>query len=213
MKIYTMWTDSHEKLYKDFFLKYLPSELELVSIKEEQECPTGEFNSDGWQKSLKRKIDIFLKAVEENWGGYFIFSDCDIQFFGNIKNELILELADNDIACQHDTSGYFCSGFFICRANENTKNMFQAIKDNYGVYAKSPVGDQAGLNDKIHMVKNKLLSNRFWTVGMALHNRWTNQDFSIDKSILMHHANWTVGVDSKYELLKKVREKYKALNG
>ena len=91
--------------------------------------------------------------------------------------------------------------------------MFQAIKDNYEVYAKSPVGDQAGLNDKIHMVKNKLLSNRFWTVGMAIHNRWLGQDFSIDKSILMHHANWTVGVDSKYELLKKVREKYKALNG
>lgn len=213
MKIYTMWTDSHEKLYKDFFLKYLPSELELVSIKEEQECPTGEFNSDGWGKSLERKLDIILKAINENQGDYFIYSDCDVQFFGNIKNELILELADNDIACQHDTSGYFCAGFFICRANENTKKLFQSIKDNYDMYINSPTGDQEGLNNRIGMVKNKLLSNRFWTVAMELHNRWTGQDFKIDKSILMHHANWVVGIDEKYKLLKIVREKYKVLNG
>ena len=200
MKLYVIFTSSHRKLYEDYFLKTLPDEFELVPLEIPQECPSGEFYKEGWDKTCYRKVELFHKACAENQGELFAFSDVDIQFFGNVKETMIEELGDYDIACQNDTGNYYCSGFFICRGNESTLNMFSEMKKNYSLE------DQTTLNKHIHMVKSKFLSNKFFTIGQLIHV-WRGQDFEIPYSILMHHANWTEGIDNKIRLLDKVKEK------
>ena len=74
------------------------------------------------------------------------------------------------------------------------------MKKNYSLE------DQTTLNKHIHMVKSKFLSNKFFTIGQLIHV-WRGQDFEIPYSILMHHANWTEGIDNKIRLLDKVKEK------
>jgi hypothetical protein len=143
---------------------------------------------------------LFHKACEENQGELFAFSDVDIQFFGNVKETMIKELGDYDIACQNDTAQYYCSGFFICRGNESTLNMFSEMKKNY------EAEDQTTLNRHIHMVKSKFLSNKFFTIGHIL-GLWTGQDFNIPYPILIHHSNWTAGIENKIKLLDIVRKK------
>jgi hypothetical protein len=73
-----------ENLYEDYFLKSLPNEFEIIPLEIPQECPTGEFYKEGWDKTCYRKVELFHKACEENQGELFAFSDVDIQFFGNI---------------------------------------------------------------------------------------------------------------------------------
>jgi hypothetical protein len=201
MKLYTIYSPSHKTLYENHFLKSLPNEFELKSLEIEQECPTGEFYKEGWSKTCYRKVEYFEQACIESQGEIFVFSDVDIQFFDNIKDVLIEELGDADIACQNDTGHYYCSGFFICRANERTLNMFRQMKINYHLE------DQTTLNKHIHMVNSKFLSNKFFTIGHLLHRAWKGEYFQINYPILVHHANWVEGIDNKIKLLEIVRKK------
>jgi hypothetical protein len=201
MKLYVIFTPSHRNLYENYFLKTLPNDFELVPLEIPQECPTGEFYKEGWDKTCYRKVEIYEKACEENQGKLFAFSDVDVQFFGNIKETMIEELGDYDIACQNDTGLYYCSGFFICNANERTLNMFNMMKKNYNKE------DQTSLNEQIHLVRSKFLSRRFFTVAHSTNSVWTGQDFYVPSDILMHHANWTAGIDNKIRLLDLVRKK------
>lgn len=201
MKLYTIYTESHREMYEKYFLKTLPDEFEVISQEIPQECPTGEFYQEGWDKTCSRKVDLFLKACEDNMGGMFVFSDVDIQFFGKIKDVLIEELGDYDIACQNDTAIYYCSGFFICRANERTLRMFREMRKNYDRE------DQTTLNNHIRMVKSKFLSYKFFTIGHLLNAPWNGQEFDLKYDILMHHANWVSGIGNKERIMDIVREK------
>jgi hypothetical protein len=201
MKLYTIYTESHKGMYENYFLKTISDEFEIIPSEIPQECPTGEFYENGWDKTCYRKTELYLKACEENIGETFIFSDVDIQFFGKIKDVLLEELGDFDIACQNDTGNYYCSGFFICKSNERTLNMFREMLKNY------QKDDQTTLNNHIHMVNSKFLSNKFFTIGHTLNAVWAGQEFSINHEILVHHSNWVVGIDKKIKLMDIVREK------
>ena len=201
MKIYTIYTPSHSVLYNNYFLKTLPNEFQIISKEIPQECETGEFYKEGWDKTCYRKVEFFIQACEENMGSHFIYSDVDIQFFGDIKDVLIGEIGDFDIACQNDTGPYYCSGFFICNANNRTLNMFNMMKKNYNKE------DQTSLNEQIHLVRSKFLSRRFFTIAHSTNSVWNGQDFYLPNDILMHHANWTAGIDNKIRLLDLVRKK------
>ena len=201
MKLYTIYTESHKDMYNNYFLKTLPNEFEVIPTEIPQECSTGEFYSEGWDKTCYKKTELYLRACEENMGEIFAFSDVDIQFFGKIKDVLLEELGDFDIACQNDTGPYYCSGFFVCRGNERTLNMFREMLKNYDRE------DQTTLNNHIHLVNSKFLSYKFFTIGHLLNTAWTGQEFEITHEILLHHSNWVVGIENKSKLMDIVREK------
>ena len=208
MKIYTIHSESHNELYKNFFIPSLPKDLELCSHLIPQECETANFKEHGWKRTCYRKTEIFLKACDENTNDIFVFSDVDIQFFDtNIVSILLDELSDYDLACQYDT-GYlpYCSGFFVCRVNDRTKDLFNRINKFY------IEEDQTSLNYHISACRAKFLSNRFYTVAQSIGTKWDGQYFDIPKNISIHHANWVVGVQNKILLLKLVREKYELLS-
>ncbi len=201
MKVYTYYTESHKVLFENYFRKTIV-DLEIDATFGEQECKTGSYYQDGWKKTTMKKVDVFIKAVEENMDGIFVFSDVDIQFFGPIKDQLLLELEDYDIAIQNDYNGGLCSGFFICRGNERTLKMFQNMRDNHDKYLE----DQHALNLNLNFCKFKVLSPRFWTFG-AYGTQWKGQNFDIPDNLLMHHSNWTEGIDNKIKLLEIVKYK------
>ncbi len=202
MKLYTIFSESHQILFDEFFSKTIPQEFELHTEAFEQVCESGEWYSKGWSAACKHKAEFFVKICEENLGESFIFSDVDIQFFGDCKDRLITELGNSDIACPHGDDGY-CSGFFICRANERTLNMFRHMLNTFD----KRHGDQYMLNKCIHMCKSKALSPLFYTIGQLSKKIWKPGDpVPIPDKILMHHANWTIGLDNKIALLKEVRQ-------
>jgi hypothetical protein len=201
MKIYTYYTKSHEIFFENYFKKTIQG-LEIDATFGEQECQTGSYYQEGWKNTTMKKVDVFIKAVKENMNDVFIFSDVDIQFFGPIKEVLLEELGDADIAIQNDYSGGLCSGFFICRGNERTLKMFQNMKDNHNSYLE----DQHALNMNLQFCNVKVLSTRFWTFG-CFGGQWKGQNFDTPDNLLMHHANWTEGIDNKIKLLNIVRSK------
>lgn len=206
MNIYTIYSDSHEEMLLRYLLPSLPSGYgRSITVKKvNQYCASGSFYSSGWADMCREKVIYFLDICKREMGNTFLFTDADVQFFSDPIEPLLIELGDFDIACQDDIH-QFCSGLFVCRANDATLALFHAILEGY------ENEDQFTLNKYLHLVNHKKLSHRFFNVAHSIGGPWSGSDFNIPEDIIAHHANWTVGVENKIKLLDLVRVKYDLL--
>ncbi len=121
-----------------------------------------------------------------------------MQFLGPIRERLLLELGGHDIACQRDRDRH-CSGLFVCRANDSTQWMFEAMR------AEFADDDQTTLNRFIDPTNATRLSDRFFNYGQIASGRWTEGAIETPAGMLAHHANHVVGVPAKIRMMKQVR--------
>ncbi len=212
MIIYTHYSDSHKYIYDMYFKKslrklYSKDEVIIRGVYHEQTTASGDFMSNGWLDSMDIKLDVILQAIEENSGNPFIFADCDIQFFKPFVHLIESELEGYDLVCQEDR-GSMCAGFFGCMSSQKTKKLFEDIKCNF----RSMVNDQVALNNLKGCINYKLLDkNLFYTIGNFFNNIdgthvWDNKtELYPPKGIILHHANYVVGVDNKIKLLETIK--------
>jgi len=210
MKLYTFYTDSHEKLLKEYFLPSIPKEdnFEIIVEKFQQECSSGNFMENGWIDTMHKKVLLILKGIEENWGQVFVHSDCDLYFFKPFKEQILNEIHDYDLVGQHDGGNSICCGFFACKGNDKTKKLFEAVLNDIS----KNNNDQHSFNKlKNNYIKSKVLNNKFFNVNSLLNGQvWSpGIDLNIDKNIFLVHANWTLGVENKCKLIDYVKGKIK----
>ncbi len=210
MNIYTHYSDSHKEMYTEFFKTslrniYTKSEVLIKAVYHTQ-TNSGSFMSEGWLDSMDIKLDIILNALEES--EEFIFADCDIQFFKPFIHIVQSNLKTYDIVCQEDR-GSLCAGFFGCKSNERTRELFRAVKQNFRLM----VNDQVALNNFKHLARCATLDiNQFYTIGNFFENNngtsiWDNiTNITPPSNILLHHANYVVGVENKINLLNMIKQ-------
>src|SRR5882757_5392914 len=102
MKLYALYTPSHEILKDQFFLPSIQDDFDIICEFCEQTCSTAQFMSEGWTQTTMRKVDLIIQAIHENWEKIFIFSDVDIQFFGSIQDTIIMLMEGKDIIMQRN---------------------------------------------------------------------------------------------------------------
>lgn len=215
MKLYSLFTDSHKQLMYEYFIPSLfkveDTNIDLIIKKIPQICPTGLFGDSGWFETMLIKAEYHIQSCLENMGKKFIYMDCDIQFFKPFVEKMLQELGDYDIACQNDVFPFhdrttYCAGLFICDANEKTLKFFTNL---YSSMKHHKYNDQMALNDNLYLLRHKMLSdNNFYTISQTTNILWDNKyDISIPKDILVHHANWTHGIENKIKLLDLVKSK------
>jgi hypothetical protein len=204
MKLYTLVTRSHRKLYRDFFLPSLPEEdgFELVTTEYRQIGP-GSIGDYGWAETMAEKIRLIQQAIRDNRDHPFVWSDCDVQFFKPVKALLLDAVAEVDLAAQRDGEDALCAGFFICHANDTTKVLFDLIAETLPQFGH--MYDQEALNRYRNRFEWCFLPDTFYTVYQSVGGPWEGGPFSVPEDIVMHHANWTVGVKRKVKLLSQVR--------
>lgn len=213
MVIYSHYSDSHKEIYNDFFLPslrkiYSKSDLRLRVLHHEQTTSEGMFMSPGWLDTMNYKISVILTAMEENWNKWFIFSDCDVQFFSPFLDDIADQINNRDIVCQEDRDS-LCAGFFACKGNEKMKTLWEKIRLNF----RALVNDQAALNYYRGSFSSGLLDKeKYFTVGNFFENRngtfvWDNYTNIVPpKNIVLHHANYVEGTKNKIALLEMVRK-------
>lgn len=218
--IYSFYSKSHKLLYDNFFKKtlreiYTKEQLPIRSYEIQQDTGTGEFMTEGWRNGVNIKQDVLLLALEENRDSWFIFSDCDIQFFKPFVKELENELQDYDVICQSDTNT-LCNGFFACKSNETVINFIKKIKENFWNFPN----DQVAFNYYKDLIKHKTLDKRkYFTIGNVFLNKENNThewdgetNILPPEEIVMHHANFVRGVEEKIKLLNLIRDNYNNKN-
>lgn len=210
MKVYTFFTNTHKEFVK-IFTESFPFEdgfdLEIKYFP--QECKTGSFMDDGWSDTMKRKIEYILYSLEKTKNGeIFIHSDIDIVFYGNIKDDILRLINGYDILFQRDSKNEnesLCMGFFACVKNEKTVNFFNNISKNLNKYHN----DQVAVNMLIKKsgLKYGNLPDTYYTVGVENGLWHGSEDIKIPNNILVHHANFAIGVDNKIKLINLVKNK------
>jgi hypothetical protein len=217
VKIYTHFSDSHLEMYERYFKPslrnlYTKEQIIISVCKHRQTTTDGMFMSRGWLEAMDIKLDVILTAINENKSGWFIFADCDVQFLRPFINDLYRELKDVDIVCQNDCNS-LCAGFFACKSNDKTLNLFKSIKRDF----RHMVNDQVALNDFKHLVNYKLLDKqKYFTIGNIFNNidgthNWDNKaTIEVPDSVLIHHANYVKGTDNKLKLLEQVKNNFNA---
>ncbi|MGB8366889.1 MAG: putative nucleotide-diphospho-sugar transferase [Candidatus Babeliales bacterium] len=216
MKLYALYTPSHTILKNEWFLPSIKKhdDFDLIIESHEQTCSSASFMSTGWTSTTIKKIELIIRAIEENWGKVFIFSDVDIQFFAPIQKKIEKLIKNKDMVVQkNQPNGQLCSGFFACRGNEKTLQLWQ---DAYQLMVKNEkISDQAALNQ---CLRGKHKTNRynlvwdylpvtFFGAGTLTGCGWKpNKKLPIPKNIVLHHANWTKGIENKIAQLKYVHK-------
>jgi hypothetical protein len=228
-RLYTLATPSHQSLHDDWFRPTLQDDyivemrsLEQVGASEDHCCGTVAFN-----QTMVAKVRLMLDAIRENWGGVFIYSDVDIQFFGRTEPLIDEAMSNLDVAAQRDAhprmspignpqfSGHLCAGFLACRGNERTLRLWEGILA-YSL-GHPDQHDQQALNHLLSWRSGWRMPNRFgvrWGYlpdaffgpGPQLQTVWEpGMPLATPATIVMHHANWTIGIANKVAQLVAVR--------
>jgi len=216
IRLYCMYTPSHEVLYKEWFLPTLQDDYEVVSSCFKQECQRGAFMSKGWAKTIIHKIDIILRGIEENWGQVFVFSDVDIQFFAPTWPTLSLLIENHDIIMQRCWNGSkkVNTGFFACRANKRNLATWQEARRlvQKGIDSGKERDDQQSFNKVLKRNPFNLqvgfLPPTFLKGGFFERKPWTpKQKMRVPNGTIMHHACWTQGgLEDKILQLRYVKQ-------
>jgi hypothetical protein len=214
MKLLTFYSDSHENLYKEFFLssyeEHLKDSFELKAKHVTQHSPTGDYGSVGFSETMLEKINHIIESIDTSDEEPLVFADCDIQFFGDFKEDIISQLGEYDIKFQNDVACR-CAGFFICKQSEKVLNFFENIREILKKNMRPGVDDQVVINQVLDKnlfpnLIHGLLDNKYFTVAMATGSKqWVGQYFDVPNNIYTHHGNWTVGMENKIKLMNYVK--------
>ena len=213
VKLYTFYTPSHRVFLDEWFLPSLQDDYEIDIEFHEQICPDAQFLAEGWTQTTIKKIDLIIRAIQENWGYVFVYSDVDIQFFKPTKDVLLKLLDDLDIIFQRNSpSDTVCTGFFMCRANKRTLRFWHAVKKYMQEHTEK--SDQRSTNTLLHAKGNPFeiafgyLPVEFFCGGTLTGKAWhPNQELKTPDNIVLHHANWTPGIKNKIAQLEYVLQK------
>ena len=214
IKLYALYTPSHRMLKDNYFLPSIQDNFEIICEETEQKCTSALFMDTGWTETTITKVDLIIRAIHENWGNVFIFSDVDIQFFCPIESTIMSLMKDNDLMIQKNSpNGVLCSGFFVCKANEKTLALWTDVKKIMKKDASK--SDQISLNQCIkrnsaknpYAIKWDYLPNTFFGGGTLTGHEWhPGKKLPIPAKIMMHHANWTKGIRNKIAQLNYVKK-------
>lgn len=208
MNTLTVYSPTHETLFKEWFeptFKATNGNSKLTAVAVPQLC-SGAYRKDTWRKQVALKTDIIAEFLASNINEDLVcYSDCDIQFFGDI--DAAIEEYDTslvDIAAQEDDGMQMCSGFMIMHPSVKLASWFKSISTD--LRAGRFAGDQAGVNSRFKFdgIKVMLLGPEFFSVWRVRVKAAAWPD-----KIVMHHANYVVGVPGKIKTLKDVRARFK----
>jgi hypothetical protein len=212
MKIITFYSDSHLEIYNNYFLdsynNYL-SEHKLISKKIDQISPTGEYESLGFDHTMLEKIKLIIENIDLSEEDLLVYSDCDVQFFGNLD----FEIGENDILFQNDYfENNYCAGFFVAKQNERVLDFFKEVQKRFIGSMNGKIHDQTVIcslfSEGYSKIKKEMLPfNKYWTSAFSTNGQpWEGQDLNVPEKIIAHHSNFTVGIKNKILLLEKVKK-------
>ena len=225
MKFISVFSESHRILKDEWLLPSITEDFDL----DIRFCPDegGAFMEENWTKSVMFKTRTVIDVIKENWGEVFVYSDVDIQFFAPVQDILLRCLEEYDIVCQRDDpAGYLCSGFCAMKANRKVLKLYEIVYE----CAKIEKRDQLAFNRNLRMSQRRklvyflkqgvwpcryaYLPDIFYGGGTITGKHWVpGMDLPVPEGIVMHHANYVVGVEQKIAQLKYVRDVVQSRSG
>lgn len=208
--LYCMYTPQFESMYRDYFLPSIKDPFDLVTKVYPEECPSGKFQSEGWNLTMLRKLEMLREAILSNWNQIFFYSDVDIVFIKPVLSVCIQYLGEKDFVVQQGwPRKKICAGFFVMRGNEKTLQLIDLAIDqmvNHGVEddqtAMQRILTQSTVFDWDLLPSDQFPNGRRVTASGGLFA--PGEEILLPDSMLLFHANCCIGLEDKYAFLDQV---------
>jgi hypothetical protein len=214
LTVRALLTPSHETLAEDWFLRTLPGDCrpELHRV----EAEPVDFATRHWHRVVVKKFDVLDRAIEiEAPGSIFVMSDVDIRFYHSFADDVRQRIQGLDVLFQDNRPGRpqqpgnLCSGFMVVRASERTRAFFQRAHAILRAADRPNLGDQKAcieaLREQPDRIRFALLPPTYWVPYTEDGVHWKpGEPLDPPEHIVLHHANWTIGVANKLAQLEAV---------
>jgi hypothetical protein len=210
MKIHAFYTPSHAPLIAEHFL---PTAVRIfgennVSCRPSTNTPQGSYGSPEFNECCLEKVHRNIKICESA-SDPIVLSDVDVRFYGDVPSDLkeYSEKHDHDAYFQWDGPSGHCTGFVFVRRPKPYAQLLRRVSE---VMLSNPrLEDQQALKHLIvrgeHRLSFGILPTcKYWTDGTKGRAWEPGDPLRPPNELLMHHGNWTSGVDNKMRLLSAV---------
>lgn len=207
MNIYTHATPSHYPLLDllKASMKRLGMKPPRVALSSEQ-AEEGRYFAEGWSNAMASKTKTVVNAINAGGEPYFLFVDADVVFIQDPAPVLkgYLDKHGWDVAfARDDDDRNACPGMALIRVGANkVRKLYRNVGIDLG--CGRATCEQPRLNELIRADRDVswgFLPDTFAN-PMILGNRPLNE-------CVAFHANWTVGVEAKRQLMERVLEETK----
>ena len=207
MQLAAYVTPSHKRLY-DLFIQ-TTGEFDNISVCRDKQRGNPVFGQGDWTHALRHKAKAMRDAIHACPEEFMLWSDVDVIFRLPVIDGLKQLMGSKyDVLAQPASNHQMCSGFFVVRINDATKNLAEQMADDEDSY-KNSLGDQFAFNKFRDLVTWGLLPvNKFWTPGYLGKGRWrvaTSVNVHPPKDWRVLHANWCVGVSLKLRIMQRFK--------
>lgn len=209
MKIITFYTETHKYLHEKYLLPSLDNKLcEIITKKGTQISNDGGFFSYGFRETMFDKLRFIVEVMgQHNEDEEFIFMDSDIIVKDlNELLEYIIPFKKIDLVFQSDLNTA-CAGFFYFKNKKENLELFNnALKLNHLNNDQLAINTLLNSDINYSLFDYKINNYSFYSNG----DIWEEHKlFEPTNDIVVFHANYTVGVNTKIKLLDYVKNKLK----
>lgn len=204
MKLITFYTNSHKKMFDDYFKPSMENYgFELITMEGHQYSSDGNYFTEGFNETTSDKINFLsetLDTLPEN--EFVLFSDVDIIFLNDIS-DYINQYKNYDMVFQNGYGG-LNTGFFLIKNISKVRELLKKVVEVCHQYHD----DQLALNAviKFFNIKHTMFDDKILSPAAIIGPKvWTGEELEINEEVLVFHACWCAGVDNKIKLLDYVR--------
>jgi hypothetical protein len=205
MNVLAVYSQSHKKLFDDFFVKTLPDGLQVVESRLSS-LGNGSYLSQDWRNGVVAKLTYVLDYSEQMRGKIFCLSDVDIQFFPSFRIANLLEEFEQsgvDVLFQRESSlknhREANTGFYIARSTPYFCDLLRKSITN--CRETQLPNDQTAINT---VLDQEAFGTQWGLLSLRYYAR--SQGFPPMRDVVLHHANQTKTIDDKISQLKRVRK-------
>ena len=212
MRLVTYYTPSHQNMCERFVLGRAYGFEEVRSTRCEQRCPTGSFKQQGWNECMLDKLDCLLSLPAD--GEPTLYVDSDVALMPGLREWAgsYIDLMPHDAIAYSDDVVQWCAGVMLFRSTAKTHAWWRLVADLTPIWnapdqdvihaLRAQSADRKGsLPVPMHVMPGDVVSNWATVGNMSV---WKGDAFDVPASCLAWHANWTVGVAAKEEMLRRV---------
>jgi hypothetical protein len=200
IKLYTLASPSHLQLLTDYFTPSVNRigeyDLHVMTCKQ---YGSSNYGTSGFNSAMYQKLKL-LHEMAQLPDKYALYSDCDMVFLRETAQDLIDRIGDKDALFQWDRTE-LCAGFIFMRPSDKVSAYFEHCLKNMNPEKE---GDQAPINRYSDMIMHDTLPMEYFNISFTQGARLYHKGDTVDipTGIRIFHANWTIGVENKEELLK-----------
>ena len=210
MRLLTFFTPSHQAMCERFVLSRANEFSEVIAREYPQRCATGVYKSEGWNECMDDKLDAILNLPPDGYPTLYV--DADVALFAGLAGWASSKIAamDHDEIAYGDDVVQWCAGVILFRPTARTLRWWRLVADMCQLLQHSDQGVIHFLrrNAKKLPVPMSVLPREQICNWATIGNRgvWRGEPFDVPSGCLAWHANWTLGIEAKVEMLERATQ-------